>query len=54
MKLTICYWLEMFFERLETFAGRMRWRVSFCPECGSNRFDGPPCVGRILSYKAVR
>lgn len=53
MKLTIYRWLEYGFDWLEEFAGEMRMRVSYCGACGEKR-DGPACVGRILSYKAVR
>ena len=36
--------LEAFFESLETWAGKMRERCAFCPDCKRNRYAAPPCV----------
>lgn len=37
--------LERFFGWLETWAGEMKMRFSFCPDCGRNRYTGAPCKG---------
>ena len=29
------------------------YRFNVCEDCGESKYYGQPCVGRILTYKAV-
>jgi hypothetical protein len=43
MKFKLLATAESFFDWLAHWAEAMRERVAFCPDCGRNRYDGPPC-----------
>lgn len=40
--------LEDWFQLLEQWAGRMRERFAYCPDCGRNRYTGEPCATREM------
>lgn len=42
-KVAAYMWAETFFTILAELCTRLAWKCAICPDCGANRYDGPPC-----------
>jgi hypothetical protein len=46
--------LVKFFTWLEGVSAEMTYRFNVCESCGESKYYSQPCVGRVITYKAVR
>ena len=54
MKLLTYRWLTLLFRWLSSAAERGVERFDYCEACGECKYSSSGCVGRPLTYKAVR
>jgi hypothetical protein len=53
MKFFIYRMLVRFFTWLESVSAKATYRFDVCENCGESKFYSQPCVGRVITYKAV-